>query len=380
MSVSGQPAGIRLLLVEDNPGDARLLRELLRTADSADGVEVKEAGRLDAALELLAREHFDVVLLDLSLPDSQGMGTVESALSHAPETPIIVLTGLDDQTVALRAVQAGAQDFLVKGEIDGRLLVRAVRYAQERKRLESERRRSLEREQEARAAAEAAVRARDEVLGIVSHDLGNSLSAIGVHARLLTRCGPDDLAEVVKRTATIQQLVGQMHRLRQDLLDAVSIEAGRLAIHPVAQPLRPILDEALDTLGEVASEKELQLRTCVPDPVPDVVVDRQRLLQVFANLLGNAGKFTPPGGSVTIRVEIGEVHARVSVEDTGPGLAPEDSPRVFESFWRKKRDEHGGAGLGLAIARGIVEAHGGEIWVESEPGEGAAFRFTVPLA
>src|SRR5690606_20463503 len=135
---------------------------------------------LSAAHQALQSSPFDIVLLDLSLPDSHGMNTVTHTLPVAGETPIVVLTGLDDEGVALQAVQAGAQDYLIKGSIDGQILRRALHYALERKRLDTERSRALESEQEARAAAEAAVRVRDEVMGIVSHDLGNSLSAIGL--------------------------------------------------------------------------------------------------------------------------------------------------------------------------------------------------------
>jgi signal transduction histidine kinase len=291
-----------------------------------------------------------------------------------------VLTGLNDERVAIQAVQSGAQDYLVKGDIDGRIILRAIRYAQERKRLETERTRALEREQEARAAAEAAVRARDEVMGIVSHDLGNSLSAVGLHCRVLERLDTLDPQEVAKRTGTIRHLVEQMHRLRQDLIDVVSLEAGRLAIYLEDQTLESIVDEAIETLGDLADGKHLRLLSECPRDLPTVRADRQRLLQVLGNLLGNAVKFTPDGGEIALRVTHDENSVYVSVEDTGSGIAPENLEHVFDPFWRGQRGERGGAGLGLAIARGIVITHGGRIWVESEPGRGSAFRFTLPVA
>jgi signal transduction histidine kinase len=367
---------MKLLLVEDNPGDARLLRELLRESGIGD-YTVIAASTLREAMDRLAEEAVDVVLLDLSLPDSTGLSTVRRTLTCAPETPIIVLTGLDDETIAVQAVQAGAQDYLVKGNIDGRLLLRAIRYAVERKVLEIERLRALEREQEARSAAEAAVRARDEVMGIVSHDLGNSLSAVGLQCMVLERSA-QDLPDVARRTTTIRQLVDQMHRLRQDLIDVVSIEAGRLSIELDDQPLEPVIDEVIETLGSLAHGKDLDIRTEFPPELPTVRADRQRLLQVFSNLLGNAVKFTPAGGRITFRLSYQDDAICVSVEDTGPGISEADAALVFDPFWRKERGERGGAGLGLAIARGIVEGHGGRIWVESELGGGSAFRFTLP--
>jgi signal transduction histidine kinase len=260
------------------------------------------------------------------------------------------------------------------------VLGRAVRYARERKRMEIERVRALEREQDARAAAEAAVRARDEVMGIVSHDLGNSLSAIGLQCRILERAGTTDVEQVARHTATIRQLVDQMHRLRQDLIDVVSIEAGRLAIELEDQPVEPILHEAFDTIGTLAQGKDLEVRREVEADLPRVRADRQRLLQVLSNLLGNAVKFTPSGGQITVQARRVGGMVELGVLDSGPGISPEDVGRVFDAFWRKQRGERGGAGLGLAIAKGIVERHGGTIWVESEPGSGSAFRFTLPPA
>ncbi len=369
---------MRLLLVEDNPGDARLLREFLRETGVPE-LEVIEVGRLAEAVATLGSEPVDVVLLDLSLPDSHGIDTVRKILPHSAGTPIIVLTGLDDENVALQAVQAGAQDYLVKGDIDGRLLMRTMRYARERKRLEIERVRALEREQESRAAAEAAVRDRDMVMGIVSHDLGNSLTAIGMHCRVLERTGHLGSEEVSRHTTTIRQLVEQMHSLRQDLIDVVSLEAGRLAIELEEQPLEPIIREALETLGSLAAGKHLHLRGELPDQLPVVHADRQRLLQVLSNLLGNAVKFTPEGGEIVLRVDPGDREVCIAVEDSGPGIAAENMEQVFQSFWRGQRGGRGGAGIGLAIARGLVAAHGGRIWAESEPGRGATLKFTLPV-
>jgi signal transduction histidine kinase len=373
-----QLEALQLLLVEDNPGDARLLREVL--FESTLEFQVTAVASLGEAHRRLETGAFDVVLLDLSLPDSSGIDTVARTIALAPETPIIVLTGLDDERLALRAVMIGAQDYLVKGDIDGRVLGRAVRYARERKRMEIERVRALEREQDARAAAEAAVRARDEVMGIVSHDLGNSLSAIGLQCRILERAGTTDVEQVARHTATIRQLVDQMHRLRQDLIDVVSIEAGRLAIELEDQPVEPILHEAFDTIGTLAQGKDLEVRREVEADLPRVRADRQRLLQVLSNLLGNAVKFTPSGGQITVQARRVGGMVELGVLDSGPGVSPEDVGRVFDAFWRKQRGERGGAGLGLAIAKGIVERHGGTIWVESEPGSGSAFRFTLPPA
>jgi signal transduction histidine kinase len=372
-------APLRILLVEDNPGDARLIRETLRDADSLD-FELQHAERLAAALPLLAAHAADVVLLDLSLDDAHGLETVTRALAAAPGVPIVVLTGLDDETAAIQAVQAGAQDYLVKGQVEPGMLVRALRYAIERKRLEAERARLLEAEHEARTAAEAAVRARDEVLRIVAHDIGNSLSAVKIHALVLERTLPAGDGEARKRIAAIRDLTAQMDRLRQDLLDVTAIEAGRLAVEPGELAVGAVIAEAVESLAGGAAEKGVALAAAVEQGLPRVFADRERVLQVLANLAGNAVKFTPSGGRVEVSAAREGDEVRVAVRDTGPGIAAEDLPYVFDRFWQARSTRRAGAGLGLAIARGIVEAHGGRIGAESTVGEGSTFAFTLPVA
>jgi signal transduction histidine kinase len=368
----------RILLVEDNPGDARLIRETLREAESFP-FELAHADRLASAEERLAAEAFDVVLLDLSLPDAHGLETVRRTLAAAPEAPIVVLTGLDDETLAVTAVQAGAQDYLVKGRLDGTLLARAIRYAVERKRLERERAALLRSEREARATAEAAVRARDDVLRVVSHDLGNSLSAVLVTTTLLLRSLPGE-GEVRQRVASIRQLAEQMQRLRQDLLDVASIEAGRLSIEPDWCEPRELLEVTREHFSPVAAERGVSLAVEAEEGLPPVVADRERVLQVLANLVGNALKFTPAGGRIELSAGRDPEGVRIAVADTGPGIAPEHLPHVFDRFWKTQGGNRHGAGLGLAICKGIVEAHGGSIGARSVPAEGSTFAFTLPAA
>jgi signal transduction histidine kinase len=372
-------AALRILLVEDNPGDARLLQELLREAPTLEA-SVERVERLDAARAHLAAERPDVMLLDLSLPDAHGIHTVKGALAAAPDVPIVVLTGLDDEQVALSAVHAGAQDYLVKGKVEPALLSRSIRYAIERKQLERERHDLLAQEQEARSRAEAALRARDQVLRILSHDLGNQLAAIQVYGRMLAGALPADPAFAKARTWAdgIQELTQSIQDLRENILDAAQIEAGRLSL--VLRPLQveAVLRSLADQLKPLAEEKGIDLRvSCSPDLSP-VRADRQRVLQALGNLVGNALKFTSRGGSVSLGAEPLEGGVRISVADTGPGIAPENLTRVFESFWKTTTGNEAGTGLGLNIARGIVEMHGGQITVESEPGQGTMFLVTFP--
>jgi signal transduction histidine kinase len=292
----------------------------------------------------------------------------------------VVLTGLADEDTAVHAVQAGAQDYMVKGQVDGTLLARSVRYAMERKRLDRERLQLLEREREARATAEAAVRARDDVLRVVSHDLGNSLGAVLVTTRVLLRTLPEEGPAGAARAAiqNIRQLTEQMQRLRQDLLDVASIEAGRLAVEPEPQQPLELLEATLEHFRALAAERSLELACEAGGRLPQVAADRERILQVLANLVGNAVKFTPAGGRIVLGAEAGAEGVRIRVADTGAGITPEHLPHVFDRFWKTQGGNRHGAGLGLAICRGIVEAHGGSIGVASTPGVGTTFHFTLP--
>lgn len=672
--MSSEP--LQILLVEDNPGDARLVRERLREA-GAFTFELAHVSRLSEAKAWLASRRAHVVLLDLSLPDTSGLDSIIQADGFAPEVPILVLTGLHDENLAVEALKAGAQDYLIKGETDGAGMTRAIRYALERKRLEQEREQLLaglegqharlqavlrhipsglllieapsgkvvmsnpeaerifhrplqpghratkpgplagyredgrrmqplewplarllrgetvrsdefqcERadgtrswirasgapirsaegqitacvltleqideekraEQAERFLAEAgevlassldyeetlesvghlavrsladwcvidiveedgqirrlqvahadpamhelteqllhypldrtrphllasvlrtrqpmlvpevthemldavvqseehrriltglalrsyiavpllarerllgillfvsssrrygeedlrlaqelarraslavddarlykqareALRARDEVLRVVSHDLRNPLSTITMSADLLL-----DPQLQLPREREIGQLqmirrsAERMDRLIEDLLDVARIEAGRLALEKnYLEPIR-IVREAVELNQSQAAAGGLILEGQASDDLPPVFADRDRVQQVLGNLIGNAIKFTPSGGHIEVQTEHQEEEVRFSVADTGPGIEPEHLPELFRPFWQARRRGREGAGLGLAISRGIIEAHGGKIWAESTSGVGTTLFFTLPVA
>jgi signal transduction histidine kinase len=170
-----------------------------------------------------------------------------------------------------------------------------------------------------------------------------------------------------------------MDALIQDLLDATRIETGRLSIQPAAASLESVIDDAVAGALAHARERGLRIETDVAPGLPDVRVDRTRMVQVFANLIGNALKFTPAPGRIVVRARAADASIECAVEDSGIGIEPSDLARVFDRYWQAKRGSGHGVGLGLAIVRGIVEAHGGHIGVSSVPGQGTTFRFTVPV-
>jgi PAS domain S-box-containing protein len=229
------------------------------------------------------------------------------------------------------------------------------------------------------AVARRATQARDDVLAVVSHDLRNPLSAITICARTLREKSSDD-PEETEMLSAIAEATDWMSRLISDLLDASAIEAGKLNVAREGVSLGPVVQSAVAMNTAAASARQVSLSTDVPAELPVVHVDAGRVGQVIGNLLGNAVKFTEPGGRVIVRARQASPYVEVSVIDTGPGIAPDDVPRVFDRFWQAQRTSGRGTGLGLAIARGIVEAHGGSIWLDSVVGKGTTVTFTLPIS
>ena len=224
--------------------------------------------------------------------------------------------------------------------------------------------------------AQLTIDAREQVLKIVSHDLRNPLHTISMSTSLMLEL-PMDEVQRVKRLQMIQRAGERMTRMVQDLLDVAKFESGRLGIDKRPIEVGPLVSEAADMLRPLASERSLRLDAVIDEDLPPIAADAGRVLQVFSNLIGNAIKFTPSGGRITIQAEPIGGQTRFSVTDTGPGIPAAQLPHVFGRFWQADATDRRGIGLGLAIAKGIVEAHGGRIWVESELGAGTTFFFTL---
>jgi len=226
-----------------------------------------------------------------------------------------------------------------------------------------------------------ATRTRDHVLGIVSHDLRNPLSAIGMSANALSTATALGSDERVRLVATIRDAVTWMQRLLGDLVDVAAIEAGRLSMNPRRVDPVVLLGRSLNLFEQSATGVMVQLAPEVPEWLPAIVADEERILQVLANLISNARKVTPATGVITLGARAVDGAVRFSIADSGPGIPREHHQRIFDWFWRASHERaERGTGLGLAIAKGIVDAHGGRIEVESTPGHGATFSFTVPTA
>jgi len=487
--------GIRALLVEDNPGDARLFLELVRET-GAGYLKLEHVDRLDKALTRLSSEHFDVVLLDLSLPDEQGLNTLLRTHAHAPKVPIVILTGLDDEAVAVKAVRAGAQDYLVKGRVDGDLLVRSMRYATERwravealERREEHYRSLIEHSldlisilnidgtiryvspshervlgypsddlvgrnvfafvhaddiagvKEAFAAHDGAaslefrfrhkdgswrmlesfgrnlshvpgvaglvVNSRDvtdrkrleeqlhhsqrleavgRLAGGVAHDFNNLLMIISGYSQMLL----DGMHANDPARADLKQVVKAAERAT-DLTRQLLAFSRRQVVRPVILNLNSLVHDMDRMLRRVIGE-DIELNASFAPDLKTVRADPGQIEQVVLNIAVNARDAMPTGGKLTLETanlhlteELARSHpaqklghyVMLSLRDTGFGMDGEVLSRLFEPFFTTKEK---GTGLGLSTSYGIIKQSGGDIWVDSKPGQGTTFRIYLPVA
>ncbi|HYI01050.1 sensor histidine kinase [Hyalangium sp.] len=229
-----------------------------------------------------------------------------------------------------------------------------------------------------------AVRWREELLAVVSHDLKTPLIVVRMNAEMLLHAarspGEERRKQGRRHMELVLRAVEQMHELISGILDRARVQGMPIPLAPQPLPVEGLFHQALEVLRPLALSKFQELRVEVAPGLPRVSADRERILQVLGNLVGNAIKFTPPRGLITLRARPADGMVRLSVKDNGPGIPPEDVPNLFERFWRASNALERGTGLGLSIAKSIVEAHGGTLWVESRPGAGSTFFFTLPVA
>jgi sigma-B regulation protein RsbU (phosphoserine phosphatase) len=364
----------QILLIEDNPGDADLVR--LRLVEGKTPVNVNCVNRLADGLASITREMPSVVLLDLNLPDSHGAETFRRVLEHAPNIPIVVLSGQDDEALAVKAVHQGVQDYLVKGDISSKHLERAIRYAVERQALL----RALEMSQKQQ------LEFKNRFLSHVSHELRTPLTCIHQYVSLLVDglAGPlaPDQRDHLK---TVLKSVNQLHAMIRDLLEATRAESGKMRIEPRCIGLGELVQQTIAMMRPMADEKKIGLEIGLDQRLSLVLADPDRVLEVLINLVDNAIKFTSPEGSVMVQASMADADAAyvyLSVTDTGRGIGPEAKALIFERLYQDPDsvdNNRSGLGLGLFICREIVRLHEGRIWVSSEPGQGTTFTFTLPV-
>jgi len=269
----------------------------------------------------------------------------------------------------------------ITGTMDAlhRALALAESRAAELKRLNDEVARSYDAERQKRHDAELLAHAREDVLGLVAHDLRNPLNLIITTADLLL----EEKIEPARQRELLQVAMRsgkQMNRLIEDLLDTVRLQAGKFSLDLEDLPLASIFRQASESFRPAVEKRDIRFDIVPPGDGIVVRADPLRVSQLVGNVVGNAIKFTPENGRVTLRAAPDGDHVLIQVADTGPGIQPSDIPHLFDNFWQARNNDHRGVGLGLAIAKGVVEAHGGKIWCESTVGAGSTFSFTLPMA
>jgi light-regulated signal transduction histidine kinase (bacteriophytochrome) len=361
---------LRILLIDDDEDSLVITRELLSQiahgSHTIEWVDTYEAG-----LDRLLQAQHDVYLLDYRLGARNGMELLREALDAGCRAPIIMLTGQGDHEIDLEAMQAGAMDYLVKDEINAALLERSIRHATERQRL-------LNALQQAADDLQRSNRELEQFAYIASHDLQAPLRRVKSFCQLLERrCQGKLDADAEEFIGYIVEGAESMQRLIRDLLAFSRV--GRQGAPLAPTDCSAVLDCALENLQIAIEESNA---TITRDSLPTVMADSTQLLQLLQNLIGNAITYRsdqPPHIHVGVQRRPGDW--LISVRDNGIGIEPKHTSEIFTIFKRlHSSDKYPGTGIGLAVCKKIVERHGGRIWVESQPGQGSTFYFTVPAS
>ena len=380
MYSEGNSRKIKVLLVEDDDDDYVIVRDYFDEIGNS-RYELERVASYDEAVAL-APECYDVCLLDYRLGSHDGIELMQELWAKNFKCPMIMLTGQVDNEIDRMAMKAGAADYLIKDQINPANLERAMRYSIQQRQFADERINHV-REQIARKQAEDANQAKDDFLAVLSHELRTPLNSMLGWARLLkSNKGNDELfdkaVDAIERSAVVQT------KFVEDLLDITRIVNGsiRLSMRPVG--LNSILEAAVNGLRPTADAKKIALKEELVAEDVKIFGDPERIHQVITNILSNAVKFTPEGGTVSVAATVEGENATVSVTDSGEGIEAEFLPRVFDRYKQAHNsttNRKGGLGLGLAIVKHLIDIHNGTITVASDgPGTGTTFTFSLPIA
>lgn len=368
----------RILVVDDEPG----IREFLKDFLEDNGFDVQGASSGGEAKTLMPLDGFDLVLVDNQLGDTTGLTLAREIKQVHDDIPIILITGHASLETAIQAIRMDVDDYLLK-PIDTKRLLNTIQRHLAKHRLSDDNKRLLAELQEANRKLKHVDEIKNEFLRVVSHDLRTPLSSLIGYSQILLN--NQELTEERRRQflSTILRQGNHLNRLIGDLLDYEAVQSGRLRVEPQPVDIQAWADEMAATFSPLAAQKEIKMIWRVsPHPARPVEMDPQRMSQVLSNLLGNALKHTPSGGTVVIDVATQKDRLAVEVTDSGEGIPPEDLPRVFDEFFQvnKHVSRREGMGLGLTIALKIVQAHGGHMTAHSTGvGQGTRISFWLPL-
>lgn len=380
------PTSPKILVTDD---DLATLKTLSANLEDM-GYQVATATKGTEALELIRKRGFNIVIADIKLPDISGLEILETAKELNPETAVIMITGHASLETAVDAINEGAYAYILKpvtmSELETTInnALREQRLLSENRELVESLQQSNKRMEEANRALEQVSQAKSDFTARMSHELRTPLnSIIGFSEVLLSRkMSPAD-------RATHEEFLGYIHisaehllHLIDSILDLSKIEAGKLTLEPREFDFRVLLEDVRITVLPMFTAKKQALKIEIGEGVNSIFADEPKMRQIFLNLLSNAHKFTPRKGNIKVVCQMKNPHLlHCSVIDNGIGISPQDQQRIFEEFGQVKKnpgDNTKGVGLGLSIAKRLVELHGGNIWVVSEPGGGSTLTFTIP--
>ncbi|MCD6391173.1 MAG: response regulator [Dehalococcoidia bacterium] len=364
---------ISILLIEDNSGDRRLISEMLAEASANEpgiAFDVQYADRLQLAIEYLGQHRAEVILLDLGLPDSQGLDTLKRVYSEVPELPIVVLTGLNDELIGVQAVNKGAQDYLIKGQVDTHLLRRTIRYAIERKQAE---------ERERRLQLQLNLSSRLASLGLmvegIAHEINNPLSSVIGFAQMLMY---EDLPENIKNDV---KMINDNAQRIADIMNNLLTFARQQNLQRTYININDIIRATLQMQAHSLESNNITVILQLDPALPSTMADATLLQQAFLNLIINAEtemKQAHGKGSLLIKTTLISDTIQISFTDDGPGITEANLTHLFDPFFSTRGVGHG-TGLGLSVCYGIINEHNGQIYVQSQPGKGAVFTVELPV-
>ncbi len=377
---------LRVLIIDDSPADQEIYRRLLLENPAYD-YEFLEAESGEIGLSMCEADPPDCVLLDYLLPDLNGLDFLAALSSETvpPAFPIIMLTGYGNELIVAEAMRAGAIDYLPKDSLSAESLSRAVGNAIEKYDLRA----AVENQRRMLEQTNGELRRKNEEIRTFYHMLSHELKTPLTAAREFVSILIDGLAGPLTETqldylGIAKESCDQMTLGLNDLLDVARLDTGKLHIETSPFAIGVVIERAILSLTPMANEAQIDLQHHIAPDLPDLSFDSRRIMQILANLLTNAIKFTPAGGHVTVTATSAtDGGIQVSVSDTGRGIALAQCDHIFERLYQARTHEEvfeGGLGLGLYICQEVIKLHRGEIWVDSTPGQGSTFSFTLPAS